>query len=726
MNRRVTARPDFSRWTALLLFGLAACIGIVVSACDQEPKGVVAVNADSAEAVIETVEPTSEIEVTNRGVRPTGVGDNSDERNLDNQPSLRPIDGDTDSSVFSESISINAFMVAPLELRVAVADVIVRAVFVSEGTDALRFRAIEYLKGTGPTEFEVKASTEGRNRKWDDREGVLILADGRNEVAAIETGERVDDALYFVRFWTFSSYAGSLPDTYTIEGYRPAWLPATEAGVIRAASDNTVTYLTDDWNLPIISYGTLSVPALRLIIAEWERMLEANRRSSVTELEDGPISVDDIGQLGSEPSFASVWVQPVEMLVRDSDIVVRAVFVSESSDLLRFRSIEYLKGTGPAEFEVRASTEGRNRKWDDREGVLLLSYGRNTEARRGEDERMDEALYFTNSRPAATGYYGSLPDTYMYYGRKPAWLPAIGEGIIRAEGNTTVSYTTGTWPYGGVPPAGQDYTRSVTELREMIAYQDWLQGLDPNYRFPATEDTCQYWQEYYARRPTTFVTELSSGTAEGDGVLAFERLEALETTDQYHILALNESDAILFDAKIIDSDSSAENGFAYKLANARPLARGTYKFMESLIDSWYASCSDDPLSRKRRYKVTVNAPTGTLHEAFFDPVGLSGEAIGATGSSGVIDPDEFTVGNDDVEIGGLEWRGGSVVLELDDYVSLSGQTLDFIKLDGSIDTSLDIADATVNQTATTWTWSLASQPWEDGDQLLLRIRETSA
>ena len=100
--------------------------------------------------------------------------------------------------------------------------------------------------------------------------------------------------------------------------------------------------------------------------------------------------------------------------------------------------------------------------------------------------------------------------------------------------------------------------------------------------------------------------------------------------------------------------------------------------------------------------------------------------LGATGSSGVIDPDEFTVGNDDVEIGGLEWRGGSVVLELEDYVSLSGQTLDFIKLDGSIDTSLDIADATVNQTATTWTWSLASQPWEDGDQLMLRIRETSA
>ena len=38
-----------------------------------------------------------------------------------------------------------------------------------------------------------------------------------------------------------------------------------------------------------------------------------------------------------------------------------------------------------------------------------------------------------------------------------------------------------------------------------------------------------------------------------------------------------------------------------------------------------------------------------------------------------------------------------------------GQALDFIELDGSIDTSLDIADATVNQTAATWTWSVTDQ-----------------
>ena len=61
---------------------------------------------------------------------------------------------------------------------------------------------------------------------------------------------------------------------------------------------------------------------------------------------------------------------------------------------------------------------------------------------------------------------------------------------------------------------------------------------------------------------------------------------------------------------------------------------------------------------------------------------------------------------------------------LDDHVSLSGQTLDFIELDGSIDTSLNVSDATVNRSAATWTWSVASQPWDDGDLLMLRIRET--
>ena len=57
------------------------------------------------------------------------------------------------------------------------------------------------------------------------------------------------------------------------------------------------------------------------------------------------------------------------------------------------------------------------------------------------------------------------------------------------------------------------------------------------------------------------------------------------------------------------------------------------------------------------------------------------------------------------------------------HVALSGYVLDFIALDGSVSLSLNAAEATVDCTAGTYSWSMTSQPWEDGDQLMLRIRE---
>ena len=163
-----------------------------------------------------------------------------------------------------------------------------------------------------------------------------------------------------------------------------------------------------------------------------------------------------------------------------------------------------------------------------------------------------------------------------------------------------------------------------------------------------------------------------------------------------------------------------------KVSPERPLPAGDYKFYLFAMEPEVLVCDGLPDEERTRLEhfVTVTAPAGTLHESFFDPVVLSGGGVGATGSSGVIDPDEFTVSSDDYEIESLVWRSNSVVLTLDDYVSLSGQTLDFIELDGSIDTTLDFADGLVNEAVGMWSWSVDSQPWEDGDQLMLRIRET--
>ena len=75
------------------------------------------------------------------------------------------------------------------------------------------------------------------------------------------------------------------------------------------------------------------------------------------------------------------------------------------------------------------------------------------------------------------------------------------------------------------------------------------------------------------------------------------------------------------------------------------------------------------------------------------------------------------------EVTGLEWSNNKVVLTLDPHVSLSAHVLDFIALDGSVAMSLVADEATVDSAAGTYSWPMTTRPWEDGDQLMVRIRE---
>ena len=128
---------------------------------------------------------------------------------------------------------------------------------------------------------------------------------------------------------------------------------------------------------------------------------------------------------------------------------------------------------------------------------------------------------------------------------------------------------------------------------------------------------------------------------------------------------------------------------------------------------------DDPV---RVREVTVTAPEGTLHEAFFDPVTV-GVAVKADGSNGVLKPASFTVGGTATELTSLEWSNNQVVLTLSAHVSMSGYMLGFIEFDGSVSLTLNAADATVDSGAGTYSWPMTSQPWEGGDELMVRIRE---
>ena len=402
---------------------------------------------------------------------------------------------------------------------------------------------------------------------------------------------------------------------------------------------------------------------------------------------------------------------------------------------LRFTVHEYLEGSGPAELLVVARSDEifsmehqaltvanyaasqRNTSWDNRQAALFIGLAQTT----SEPARESRASGSSATRKAAFSmpHYSEQWWDYTVDTLSRAWLPAQAAASGAARSATDPALITD----GAQSPPP---TIALTELKAKIAamkaelragegitgFEECISGRILYERIVRAEQL----------GPRQREKAIASGLAAGTEIYSRENNHREPNYNNYW---LRGPDASLFQSLNVDNDSSSATGYTYMFSTARPLPTGSYRV--HYMPQHYSDipCNFKPDASYSDWTTTVTAPAGTLHESFFDPVDLSGSRVGATGSSGVIDPDEFTVGSDDVEIDGLEWRSGSVVLELDDYVSLSGQTLDFIELDGSIDTTLDVSDATVNQTAATWTWRATGAPWEDGDLLMLRIREAS-
>ena len=154
----------------------------------------------------------------------------------------------------------------------------------------------------------------------------------------------------------------------------------------------------------------------------------------------------------------------------------------------------------------------------------------------------------------------------------------------------------------------------------------------------------------------------------------------------------------------------------------RPLPSGEYEIDRKEVWIDFLVC-DYVLSHD--WTITVNAPEGVLHEAFFDPV-TDGAAVAADGTNGVLKPASFT-GDDGASatIERIEWESGTVKLEVSPHTAVAGHILDFIELDGTASLSLNADQATVDAANDTLSWSVASQPWENGDELMVRVRRST-
>ena len=174
----------------------------------------------------------------------------------------------------------------------------------------------------------------------------------------------------------------------------------------------------------------------------------------------------------------------------------------------------------------------------------------------------------------------------------------------------------------------------------------------------------------------------------------------------------------------VDGDGSftAESDgieFTETFATARPLPAGEYEIDRKEVWPRYLPCN---YVLNNEWTITVDAPEGVLHEAFFDPV-TDGTAVAADDTNGVLKPASFT-GTDGAtaSVERIEWESGTVKLEVSPHTGLSGHVLDFIELDGSVSLSLNADQATVDAANDTLSWSVGSQPWEDGDELMVRVR----
>ena len=426
----------------------------------------------------------------------------------------------------------------------------------------------------------------------------------------------------------------------------------------------------------------------------------------------------------------------------------------------RFNVLEYLKGSGGGELVAVGSYSGReyrtsggasglaqdllNRRdtrWDDREAIVFL---RDSHSLMSSIQQADR--YWLGSITIDTTH--NIEDYSIASRHAKRWLPAASAGGAsgaasgsRAPGGSGAKASSAgaqrflleapTSETGARGASGQAATASTITLADMKvkiaaiesevaagggseAYRDCLAS---KYEW---ERKVRYRKEqlggvyYYIREDEKIASGLPAET------LAYTSIVSPYLQREYGETEPSDFGEFVLRGRDEDLFHPRWPGVA---RTARPLPAGEYKFYFATRGPGHVPCDalpEDELQRIEAF-VTVIAPAGAVHEAFFDPADLTPGA-GFSTSSGVLEPAGFSIGGTAASITGLKWQSGSVVLTLAPYASLSGHTLDFIALDGSVDPSLPVSSATADSAAGTLTWAVAEQPWRDGDQLMLRIR----
>ncbi len=415
----------------------------------------------------------------------------------------------------------------------------------------------------------------------------------------------------------------------------------------------------------------------------------------------------------------------------------------------KLQVLEYLKGTGVTEIvavamdlrhfyntedEAQAALAAleatRDTRWDEREAIIFLRDSDNS---------------LSSTQQASHYFLGLLTvgyeDGYTVASRwNKLWLPA--ETTMGSGGQQRFLLD--------VPSDETDQSPVITldEMKTRIAeITDELNGDDGSEEFrqcvlltyELERRELNYWEQYPSRQGSMSVNapphdhKLGSGLAAGTLIYGDDDGFGY-LPDNREQVWLTDGDAALFNVVLGDVVPSDESGdgvndairFTRRVESSRPLPAGEYQFHFNNRGAFFLRC--DGYTNRYEWTVTATAPAGTLHELFFDPVTV-GTAVAADSTNGVLKPVAFTDANGaSATIQRIEWQAGMVKLRVSPHTAIAGQVLDIIELDGAVSLSLDVEDATVDPStgsgqAGTLSWNVSEQPWEDGDLLMVRIRE---
>ena len=458
----------------------------------------------------------------------------------------------------------------------------------------------------------------------------------------------------------------------------------------------------------------------------------------------------------------------LEQQIMLADIVVLATFQSVSPGTetmpapegeqptyrpvltMTFRATEYLKGTGPKEFAVELRSDGyeeyrfngqryrgyltqaealaeatrlttaRDTKYDDQPGILFLSGpitpvspSSASESNGGTGTRSVSE----GSSSAATTYgfvlhhrEGSFD--YSVDTTSRAWLPGQATGSGGTSGTRSSDSAD--------PEFISDGTEDPPPVVSLSAVRTRISEIDAMLRDGAGIEgweTCIY--SKLSRSHVLSHLGASGGlTVERTFESGLAKTAILEPSKVglpgYVVYWTSGPDGDLFHGLVTDNDDDPNNGYHFSYLATRPLPTGSYTVHALMQDYTDVPCNFKPDDRPIIFEVSVVSPTGTLHEAFFDPTESGRDEVSPAG---------FTVNGTSTEITSLEWSNNKVVLTLDPHISLGSAVLSFIELDGSISLSLSATDATVDSAVGTHSWPVTTEPWEDGDKLMLRIRK---